>query len=369
MFTDQGVGGNHALTVYPDGTVWASGYNAYGQLGDNSLTTRITPVQVIGLTDIVSVASGSDFSLALKSDGTVYSWGNNTSGQLGDDTLVYKKVAIMVPDLADVVAIAAGNAHSLALKKDGTVWSWGNNGSGELGIGSTTRSTVPVQITTDYYGAAFGNVKQIACGGQFCMALLANGDVWSWGNSSLGQIGNTGSQNKLKPIQTVISNIIDLKAGIYHAVALKVDGTVWTWGDNSCRQLGDGSTATKQTAPVQVSGMTNAIQVVAGGYTTGCLKVDGTAWGWGNNNTGQVGDGTAGNGMVPAIPVGDQVTIVPLPSQVLISDVTALTMSLNHSFALKGNGEVWSWAKNNYGQLGDGTTTYRLQPAFSFDRG
>ncbi len=142
------VGMNHSLALKSDGTVWAWGSNANGQLGDGTTTQSLTPVQVIGLTtDVIAIAAGSYHSLALKSDGTVWAWGSNTNGQLGDNTIIERHTPVQVSNLTGVTAIAGGYYHSLASKSDGTVWAWGSNASGQLGDGTITESHTPVQVS------------------------------------------------------------------------------------------------------------------------------------------------------------------------------------------------------------------------------
>jgi alpha-tubulin suppressor-like RCC1 family protein len=140
-------GGNyHSVALKTDGTVWAWGYNYYGQLGDGTYTDRSTPAQVSNLTDVKAISTLSSHALALKSDGTVWAWGYNYFGQLGDNTTTNRNTPVQVQNLTNVVAVAAGGSHSLALKSDGTVWAWGNNYSGQLGDNSTTNRSLPVQV-------------------------------------------------------------------------------------------------------------------------------------------------------------------------------------------------------------------------------
>jgi hypothetical protein len=141
-------GGEHSLALKNDGTVWAWGHNVYGQLGDGSTTTRLTPVRVSGLTQVIAIAAGEGHSLALKSDGTVRAWGHNVYGQLGDGITTNSSSPVTVSGLTGVIsAIAAGGGHSLALKSDGTVvWAWGYNAYGQLGNNTTADSDVPVTV-------------------------------------------------------------------------------------------------------------------------------------------------------------------------------------------------------------------------------
>jgi alpha-tubulin suppressor-like RCC1 family protein len=126
------------LALKTDGTVYAWGRNNYGQLGDNTTTDRLTPVQVQTITGIIDLDAGNYHSLALKSDGTAWGWGYNYYGQLGNNSTTDSNVAVIVlyPNLATVtgmIEISAGGYHSLARKPDGTIWSWGSNYYGELG--------------------------------------------------------------------------------------------------------------------------------------------------------------------------------------------------------------------------------------------
>src|SRR5689334_2116718 len=138
----------HGLEARSDGTAWAWGGNGFGELGDGTTDSRLSPVQVTGLTGVTQVAGGCIHSLALRSDGTVWAWGGNRFGELGRGTVTDHEVTpAPVAGLAGVVKIAAGCEYSLAVRSDGTVWAWGANPVGELGTGGTASSAVPVQVT------------------------------------------------------------------------------------------------------------------------------------------------------------------------------------------------------------------------------
>ncbi|BAS26700.1 hypothetical protein LIP_0843 [Limnochorda pilosa] len=140
-------GSYHNLALKEDGTIWAWGRNNLGQLGDGTTTTtRPTPVQVSGLTGVVDVAAGWDHSLALRSDGTVWAWGYNAFGQVGIGSTTEQHTPVQISGLTGIVAVAGGGYHSLALKSDGTVWAWGYNSTGQLGDGTTTDRYTPVRV-------------------------------------------------------------------------------------------------------------------------------------------------------------------------------------------------------------------------------
>jgi hypothetical protein len=230
-----------------DGTVWAWGYNNYGQLGNGTYSNSNVPVQVSGLTGVTAIAWGWWHSLALKNDGTVWAWGYNKQGQLGDGTKTDSNVPVQVSGLTGVTAIAGSWKHSLALKNDGTVWAWGYNGDGQLGNGTNTNSNVPVQVS------GLAGITAIAGGYQHSLALKNDGTVWAWGYNGDGQLGNGTNTNSNVPVPVSgLTGITAIAGGGYHSLALKSDGAVWAWGENYSGQLGNGAWGDNSNFPVQV---------------------------------------------------------------------------------------------------------------------
>ena len=328
-------GAHHSLAIKSDGSLWAWGYNQYGQLGDGTTTERDTPVQV--LTAVAAVAAGGYHTLAIKSDGSLWAWGMNESGQLGDGTTTERHSPVQI--LTGVAAVAAGYRHSLALKTDGSLWAWGDNYWGQLGDGSTMYSHTPVQVLT--------GVTAIAAGAEHTLAIKTGGSLWAWGWNVYGQLGvgtKDGTQHPT-PVQ-VLTGVAAVAAGHSHSLALRIDGTLWAWGHNGgYGQLGDG-TQTDRYFPVQVMSAVRAVG--AGWYHTLAIKTDGSLWAWGDNEFGQIGDGTQTNRASPV--------------QVL-NGVAAVAGGWNHTLAIKTDGRLWAWGLNGYGELGDGTQTNRASPA------
>ncbi|MDQ8737988.1 fibronectin type III domain-containing protein [Paenibacillus sp. LHD-38] len=332
-------GGHHTLALKQDGTVWAWGNNVYGQLGDGSTTDGYTPVQVQGLESVVAITAGSEHSLALKSDGTVWAWGSNKFGQLGDGTTNDRLTPDQVKGLSSVVAIAAGSWHNLALKSDGTVWAWGLNDE------PTYQGSIPVQVQ------GLDSVVAVAAGYSHSLAVKSDGTVWAWGANHDGQLGDGSTdwdQYRLNPVQVKdLGSVVAVAAGYYHSLAVKSDGTVWAWGDNSSGQLGDGNkTYSSYNTPVQVESLSSVVAIEAGYSHSLAFKKDGTAWAWGFSSG--IGDGT---------------TYSYTPVQVQgLSSVAAIAAGSGHSLAVKSDGTAWAWGWNRQGQLGDGTTTDRYIP-------
>lgn len=290
-------GDMHSLAVASDGTLWAWGNNYDGELGDGTTNYANTPRKVAGLPPIKAAAAGTFFSLALDTSGNVWAWGLNQKGQLGNGSTTNSSVPIQVPGLSGVVAIAAGSDYAwfaAALKADGTVWAWGANDGGQLGDGSTTDSATPVQVT------GLAGVTALSCGGGFTLALKADGSVWAWGYDGDGQTSQPGtvwSGNffTYTPIQVAgLPKATAIAAGAGHSVALDATGAVWTWGLNANGQLGQGYADTQSIdmhpTPALVPGFGGAAAVAANALTL-VLRTDGTVWGWGNNGSGQLGNG------------------------------------------------------------------------------
>jgi len=325
--------------VWSQDVVSAWGRNDYGQLGDGTYSyDSNTPVRVSGLTGIRAIAGGGLHSLALKSDGTVWAWGRNNYGQLGDLTFTTTSVPVQVVGLSNMTVIAAGFDHTLALERNGTVWAWGRNDYGQLGDGTNATTNGPVPVS-----GLFG-IRAIAGGGLHSLALKSDGTVWAWGYNLLGQLGNGTYTTSNTPVQVSgLTNVIAIAGGYFHNLALKSDGTVWTWGWNYYGQLGDGTYSYDSNTPVQVSGLTGMIALAGGGSHSLALRSDGRVWAWGSNDVGQLGNGGT-----------NTTSNTPVPVSGLIG-VTVIAGGEFHSLALKSDGTVWAWGRNDRGQLGDGT--------------
>jgi len=298
-------GNNHSVALKGDGTVWAWGYNKYGQLGNNTTVTTEMPTQVLGkdangfLTDIQMIASGTNHVLALKNDGTVWAWGYNNYGQLGDNTQItrYTPVQVLSEDanspLQDIIYIAAGTNYSVAVNKKGEVWTWGQNDYGQLGDGTKTAKYTPVRVKANLSG-----IIKVACGIRHTVALKADGSVYTWGDNANGQLSDNTNSQRLIPVKvletadTYLSDAISISASSYSTHILKSNGTVISSGLGTSGQLGNnGKVNTKlPVTAVGVGGtdtLTQIRNIKSGANTTYALRKDGTvvAWGLGTSRT------------------------------------------------------------------------------------
>jgi alpha-tubulin suppressor-like RCC1 family protein len=319
-----------------------------------------------------SIATGSFFSLAVKSDGTVWSFGSDNSFQLGNDPVTSANQSSPVKvlglggtgQLSGVVGVAAGGNASLALAKDGSVYAWGQNSNGQSGDNKAADPTkVPVKVHGPGDVGFLANIVGIAEGRYHSLALKNDGTVWAWGRNLYGQVGdntNTDANERDTPVQVhgpgdsgFLTGVVAVGAGNYSSYALKADGTVWGWGLNDNGQLGD-NTITERDTPVQVHGpgdvgmLTNIIQIAPQRHQVTALRNDGTLWAWGSDTDGELGNGdtTKADEHTPVQVVGEGGTG-------FLTGVVSVGEAGHHTMAVKANGEVWDYGRNSNGQLGD----------------
>ncbi|WP_425571270.1 RCC1 domain-containing protein [Roseateles puraquae] len=300
-------GSSHTCAVMADSTAKCWGLNDYGQLGDNSVTNRSSPVAVSGLAGVSIISAGARHSCALLAAGGVKCWGFNAAGQLGDGTAVTpKKVPTSVLGVSDAVAVAVGAAHTCALRSNGSVLCWGSNTQGQLGTGTTANSSTPVPV----YGLA--NIVEISAGPNHTCAKKVSGEAYCWGSYSFGELGNGISGTGFGVISTpqAVSGLgttvaqIQAHASNSHTCARLTDGSLYCWGLNSNGQLGTGDFVNYST-PVPVSLMTGVASKLTVGGIVACANVSGLgAMCWGNNSAGSRGSGHTGGANVAEHVVG-----------------------------------------------------------------
>lgn len=361
-------GGDYTLILKPDGTAWSIGSNFVSQPDDGSGANSTRPAMVTGLERIRSLSGGQRHAAAVLEDGTVWTWGSNSHGQLGTGTAIDHSstpVQVKGPDgeeyLTGILTVACGDNFTLALGIDGTVWGWGENSSGQLGDGSFLERRAPVRAL------GLEKITGISAGRSHSVALTGSGAIIAWGGNEYGQLGNGELHPcNVPPENPVFKNAVALDTGRDHTVVLKDDGTVWSWGMNSYGQLGD-VTRTDRRLPVQVfagasggSRLEDITAIGCGYWHTLAVKEDGTVWAWGKNDYSQLGEGTSADWTVP-LPVLAGESNVEIGNY--FHDAVTVTGGGSHSLILKSDGTVWAWGRNEFGQLADGTATNRAAPA------
>ena len=228
-------GAYHSLALMQNGRVRGAGWNKFGQLGDGSNIDKKRFVSVISRgAKAKMVAAGDLHSIVLRIDGSVWTTGRNHHGQLGDGSTADRKyyVKVMFSGAEDV---AAGAYHSLVAQEDGSVWSTGGNDYGQLGDGSAADRTIYVKVVK-------GGAKAVAAGGRYSMMLKQDGSVWATGCNLSGQLGDGSTTNRNVFVEVISAGAKAVAAGTFHSLVLKEDGSVWATGSNQNGQFGDGST-------------------------------------------------------------------------------------------------------------------------------
>lgn len=326
------MGHGQTLVVRADGTVWGAGANDAGQLGNGSTAAVVAPaVRVGSLTGMVGVSTRAGHSLAVGADGRVWSWGDNGFGQVGDGTVTDRVSPVVVPGLDGVTSVAAGSGHSLALRGDGSVWAWGSNGSGQLGNGLPFPQIVPGRVM------GLDGVVEVAAGDEFSVALRGDGSVWTWGLQVGSAMG--GASSNAAPVAG-LSNVVEVAAGGTAVVALRGDGTVWMWGEGTLRNMGSGPSAVAAKGLVRVEALTDVVAIGAADTHYFAIRVDGTVWGWGTNDLGQLGSGPTA--LEPETPL-----VVPA-----VLGAAAVGGGTGFSGAWLRDGRLVVWGSNTTGAFG-----------------
>jgi alpha-tubulin suppressor-like RCC1 family protein len=272
---------SHTLFIKSDGSLWGSGYNYFGQLGDGTNVNRLLPEKIVS-SGVVAVAVGADHSLFLKSDGSLWGMGYHGDGELGLGIPSNPYDNVRIPRLIvsnSVAAIAAGTFHSLLLKSDGSLWAMGYNYYGQLGDGGTTNVGFPKMIVP--------NVVAIAAGIQHSLFVKTDGSLWGMGYNENGELGDGTNITRILPEQIVASHVVAVAAGARHSLFLESDGSLWAMGANSYGQLGDGSN-NNAFAPRRI--VSAGVIAIAGGMLHSLfIKSDGTLWGMGSNESSELG--------------------------------------------------------------------------------
>jgi alpha-tubulin suppressor-like RCC1 family protein len=286
---------SHSLGVRANGTIWAWGGNAVGQLGDNTITNRSSPVSVVGdFTDWISTSAGGNHSLALRANGTLWAWGNNANGQIGDNTPVFSKLSpvSVVGNFTDWIQASAGSLHSLGLRANGTLWAWGANKlttisiDGRLGDNTTVDRSSPVSVV-----GGFSDWVQASAGGYHSLGVRANGTLWAWGAGGNGRLGQNAVTNRSSPISVIggFTDWVQADAGSLHSLGVRANGSLWAWGNNGQGRLGDNTTANKSSPVSVVGGITDWVQASSGHDHSLGVRANGILRSWGNNSSFQLG--------------------------------------------------------------------------------
>jgi alpha-tubulin suppressor-like RCC1 family protein len=287
---------------------------------------------------------------------TLYAWGRNSCqsftppGRLGDNTEIDRSSPVsVVGGFTDWCQVAGGRYHSLGLRTNGTIWAWGANGSCQLGDGTSIPRSSPVSVC-----GGFTNWCQISAGLCHNLAVRSNGTAWAWGAGVDGQLGNDNTINRNSPVSVVggFTDWCQVSAGSSHSLGVRTNGTAWSWGTNGSGRLGDGCVTSRSSPVSVVGGFTDWCQVAAGGSTSHGLRSNGTVWGWGYNGQGRLGDndGTVTSRSSPVSVAGG------------FTDWCQIAAGPTRAGGIRSNGTLWMWGLGSQGTIGDNNNTSRSSP-------
>src|SRR6056300_957857 len=354
----------HNVVIATDGSLHGFGYNNYGQLGDGTTTPRTSPVLINGGSlsgkSVSSVACRAYHTMVTATDGSLHGFGSASSFQLGvqTQTIIFTNRGSFSGK--NVSSVVCGANYTMVTATDGTLHGFGYNGQGQLGDGTTTTSTPPDLING---GSLSGkNVSSVACGYYHTMVIATDGSLHGFGYNNYGQLGDgTQYTTRLSPVlinggSLSGKSVSSVACGESHTMVIATDGSLHGLGLNTQGQLGDGTT-TNRLSPVLINGGSlsgkSVSSVACGRLHTMVTATDGSLHGVGYNGFANLGDGTYQSKLSPVLINGGSLSG---------KNVSSVTCGEYHNVVIATDGSLHGFGYNNYGQLGDGTTTPRTSP-------
>lgn len=353
-----------AIVANRNNSVVCWGAGSQGEMGNGALPASTNlPTSVLNISGIVDIAVHFSSVCALEKNGKVWCWGDDAQGRLGDGELSSSRKTIPVQaKIMNAVKIngpyaivdtsveaspappryakkfSAGNTHGCHIRSDGTLWCWGTEAAGELGNGGslTDIAEQPVRVSDP------GPWMSVSTDGDNSCAIKGDGSLWCWGSDSDGQLGNgaiTGSQNSPSPITSAIP-WTQVSVGGNYACGIKADGTAYCWGSDQFGKLGNDSNGSTDSPGTAIASTLPWIQISAA-YTTCGIKSDNTLWCWGPNDEGFLGNGTC---------------CTPSQTPVQVGTDTWRYIDAASPCGIKTDGSAWCWGSNPDNQLGVGSS-------------
>ncbi|MBU6341840.1 MAG: T9SS type A sorting domain-containing protein [Bacteroidetes bacterium] len=256
-WTQVSIGNEHVLGIQTDGSLWAWGNNASGELGDGTQVSSDHPVQIGSDKDWIAISAGNHFCFAIKKDSSLWAWGDNQFGQLGDSTMQKKIVPVPIRKDKKWKQVDAGFRHTLAIDASGKLWNWGQGAIGSNLPGTFPKST-PILVDSIKLW------QKVCAGNNFSLALNNAHTLWAWGSNTSGQVGNGGFGGDIPTLSQIGQDSIwqDIATGSNHCLAIDQSGELWAWGFNVQGQLGQGNTLNLY-APTKVSCPYTDVQVLS----------------------------------------------------------------------------------------------------------
>ncbi len=332
--------------LMPVGAAFCWGAGDLGQIGDGLATSRLVPTSVSGGLTFTAMTVGGQHTCGLTAAGRIYCWGANHDGQLGDGSTTSRRAPVEVAASATFALVTAGEAHTCGLTTSGETHCWGANDAGQLGDSTTARRLTPTLVRGG------GPFTTLVAGAAHTCGLSAAGEAYCWGDNASGQLGDSTRMSRVTPTAVARGLVFaELAAGSVHTCGRTAGGEVYCWGGNASGQLGDGTVSSRQVPTAVGSNVVFAglARDVGGAHSCG-LDGAGAVFCWGDNTRGQLGDGTRTNRLLPT----EVASGVPF---------TKLSGGGLHTCGIAAaGGTAYCWGANSEGQLGDNSRTDRLSP-------
>jgi len=350
-FTSVSAGQSHTCGVTANG-IMCWGLNGHGQLGDDTVVDRNRPAYVhnIGEGEYEISAGGAHTCMKSGAD-SAWCWGANGEGQLGVGSTTESHVPQELTGWFRVVIVSTGGTHTCAIADEGTPTSpycWGSNSHRQVGIDGEAYYASPQPVS----GTPTWNMRLIAAGGTHACGISTGGELLCWGGNEFGQLGTGTTEDTETPSVVDLggTTVLTATAGGGHTCAHRMDGVVQCWGRNDRGQLGNGTT-TGSSIPVAVAELPGAVAAVsAGGEHTCALMASNAVYCWGRNSEGQLGNAAWEDSSRAVLVTG------------LERSVVRVSAGGAHTCALMDTGAIMCWGDNEFGQLGDGTNNSSSLP-------
>lgn len=347
IFASMTGGRYHTCGLTIAGAAYCWGHNIAGQLGDGTTTMRLTPMPVATTLTFASLTAGAFHTCGVTAGGAAYCWGDNFFGELGDGTTTERHSPAPVLGSLTFASLNAGadGTQTCGLSTSGTAYCWGDNSFGALGDATTTQRLTPTLVTGQLAFTTLSGGRHHTCG------LVAGGAAYCWGDNIYGELGDGTAIQRNGPTSVVggfrFTSLARAIAGV-NTCALIAGGTAYCWGFNDDGELGDGTT-TGRTTPTPVAGGLSFTALAVAAFHTCGLTGGNVTYCWGRNSSGVIGDGTLTQRLTPTTVAGALV-------------FTSITIGAYHTCALTAGGAAYCWGDNYLGALGDGTQTNRSVP-------